>query len=158
MQRHEHHQDEVDERFDALLARCWDEYLVKQETFSSLIGRYKTWHYEHETCTLTLRGLWKSRSFRYTPIATYLPDSENWCWAWANDALPELARSKGQRIKALAEETQYQIFAAPWFEAEAEEVDQFCALALYAVQGIGVFKSKDEIPWTYLAVERDPSG
>lgn len=153
MQRHEHHRDEVDERFDALLAKCWDDYLVKQEAFSSLIAKYKTWIYDHETCTLTLKGRWKQRTFRYTPIATYLPDSENWCWAWANDALPALAREKALRIRALAEETQYQIFASPWFEAPVDDLDEFCALALHAVQGVGVFKVKDAVPWLYLAVE-----
>lgn len=153
MQRHEHHHDEVDERFDALLAKSWDEYLRKQDEFSALIAGYKKWHYDHETCTLTLKGFLRRLEFKYTPIGTYLPDTENWCWSWANDVVPEFARNKALKIKALAEETQYQIFASPWFDLRVDEIDEFCALALYAVNGRGVFKVKNGLPWSYLAVE-----
>ena len=152
MQRHDHHQDDVDQRFDALLTKCWKDYLSKQEAFTALISRFRTWNYSHETCILTLQGRWKRQTFDYTPIGTYLPDSQNWCWAWANDALPALAREKSLSIKSLAEQTQYAIFASPWFELPMEEIDEFCALALHAVDGIGIFKAKDESPWTYLAV------
>lgn len=153
MQRHDHHHDEVDERFDALLARSWDDYLRKQEEFSALIAPYKKWHYDHQTCTLTFKSFWKRLDFSYTPIGTYLPDSENWCWAWANDVLPEFARNKSLKIRSLAEETQYQIFASPWFELKLEEIDEFCALALYAVGGRGVFKVKNHVPWIFFVVE-----
>jgi hypothetical protein len=153
MQRHEHHQDEVDQRFDELFAQCWEEYLGKQEAFATLLAQFRRWQYDHETCTLTLKSLLKRRSFQYTPIGTYLPESRNWCWAWANDALPELARKKSLKIKSLADETQYQIFASPWFELPVDEIDEFCALALHVVKGIGIFKSKGGSPWAFLAVE-----
>jgi hypothetical protein len=91
--------------------------------------------------------------YSVTPIATYLPEEEEWAWAWANDAFPSRSRRKSARIKELSLKTGYNVFATPCFRASATDIDELCALALQELDGLAVFKVKDQKPWSLYVVE-----
>lgn len=154
MHRHTEHQDSIDEQFDALLRKALQEYIQKQEAFTQVIASFSSWSLSEDTATLSFTGASvETRSFRVTPICSYLPESENLAWAWANDAFSESARSRSAKIRELTAKTGYQIFEIPHFRANANDIDELCALALQALGGVAVFKAKGETPWVYYVVE-----
>ena len=153
MRRHEGHSDAVDEAFDQLLQMAVREYSEKQKAMEPQLSRFSQWHVDLEARMLTLSKGVDAQTLSITPIATYLPASRNWLWAWANDQIPEKARHKSAQLKRLTDKTQYRIFVSPSFEATTEEVDELCALALNELMGKAVFKAKDTEPWLFLVID-----
>jgi hypothetical protein len=153
--RCEEHNDEVDRAFDALLERCMADYRNMQDALGAELSGHARWHYDFDCCTLAFSGgTMAPRTLPITPIATYLPSVRNWCWAWANDALPPLAREKAVRIKDLARKTQYRVFEIPSVDIACEEIDELCALALHELGGRGVFKVKEDDPWKFMVIDK----
>jgi hypothetical protein len=156
MNRCSSHNDEWDERFDALLQSALNTYESRQLKFNADIKDYKSWNYELESCQLTLRGDGiTSKSFNLIPIATYSPSKQNWMWIWANDSFPSRACEKSARLKLLADKTKYRIFVSPIFNVTLHEIDELCALSLQELNGRGIFKVKQEDPWIFFVVEDD---
>jgi len=154
MHRHKEHGDSLDGQFDALLQRALEAYRLKQDAFGALVAQFGQWNIDNEQRTLKFSGAeGQSCTYSVTPIATYLPEEEDWAWAWANDAFPSLSRRKSFRIKELSAKTGYQVFATPYFRASAADVDELCALALQELNGLAVFKVKGQEPWNLYVVE-----
>ena len=153
MRRHERHTDAVDQAFDQLLQIAVREYSEKQKAMERQLARFSQWHVDLEAPRLTLSKGSDAHTLSITPIATYLPDSSNWLWAWANDQIPETARHKSAQLKRLTDKTQYRIFVSPSFEVTGDEVDELCALALNELMGRAVFKAKDNEPWLFLVID-----
>lgn len=154
MHRHSEHHDSADKSFDALLQESLSEYAQKQEAFTETIAPFNSWHIDEEAASLSLTGDGKQdASFQLTPIGTYLPESESFAWAWANEAFPESSRHKASRITELIGRTGYRIFEVPQFLATATDIDELCALALHVLNGSAVFKTKSNVPWVFYVVE-----
>jgi hypothetical protein len=152
MKRHSHHSDNVDREFDALLASALNSYIAKQDELSGYIQKFESWNYDLEHCIFEFRGAITER-FNLIPIGTFLPSKMNWCWAWANDVFPPLARNRSAVIKKLAQKTKCKIFGTPFFDITLNEIDELCALALLETGGRFVFKIKDAEPWLVLALK-----
>lgn len=152
MHRHADHKDSFDESFDLLLREALDAYASKQDTFKREIAPFDAWQIDEDSGTLSMTGPACSTSFPITPIGTYLPESESFCWAWANDAFPEASRQGASRIKSMSDRTGYGIFERAQFRASGAELDELCALALLALQGTAVFKQKSDTPWVFYVV------
>jgi len=154
MHRHKDHKDSLDAEFDALLQRALEAYRLKQDAFGAVVAQFGQWNIDNEQSTLEFSGAeGQSCIYSVTPIATYLPEEEDWAWAWANDAFPSLSRSKSSRVKELSPKTGYQVFATPHFRASAVDIDELCALALQELNGLAVFKVKDQEQWSLYVVE-----
>ncbi|MBS2027085.1 MAG: hypothetical protein JST54_04195 [Deltaproteobacteria bacterium] len=150
MQRHHDHNDPIDDAFDALLAKAMAAYVAKQARLTDAEG---AWHYDLVTGAFRLGA----DAYGFTPIATYVPERSSWLWGWANDAFPPLARERSARLKRLAQKTHYQIFNTAGFAVRREEIDELCALALHELEGLFVFKAKDQSPWMFLVIEEQSS-
>jgi hypothetical protein len=153
MRRHERHTDAVDKAFDQLLEIAVREYSEKQKAMEPQLAKFSQWHVDLEAPKLTLSKGRDAQTLPITPIATYLPASSNWLWAWANDEIPESARHKSAQLKRLTDKTQYRIFVSPSFEVTAGEIDELCALALNELAGKAVFKAKNNEPWLFLVID-----
>ena len=154
MQRHPHHQDPLDAQYDRLSRSALDAYRAKQAAFTRVLARFSQWSIDHEPMHLHFTGTeGQAQTFQITPIGTYLPAQEDWAWAWGNDAFPEACRNSASRIKGLREMTGYGIFETPHFRTSLNEVDALCAFSLQVLNGMAVFKVKDETPWVYYVVE-----
>jgi hypothetical protein len=154
MYRHKNHRDSLDAEFDALLLRALESYRLKQDAFEVVVTRFSQWSIDDEQGTLEFSAAGgQSSIYSVTPVATYLPEQEDWAWAWANDAFPSLSRSKSARIKELSLKTEYKIFTTPYFRASTTDIDELCALALQELNGLAVFKIKNQEPWSFYVVE-----
>lgn len=149
MHLHRHHQDTTDARFADLLRIAMDGYRARQEAFSQAIAGFSAWSIDEETATLTLTGDGDQATCVYqaTPIVTYLPALESLAWAWANDVFPVLSRNRAAQVRELAVETGYQVFDTPQLRATPSDMDELCVLALHHLQGLAVFKTKNQEPW-----------
>jgi len=154
MRRHSHHNDPIDRAFDDLLAAALCDYRQKQEKLAAELAILSRWQWDLEACTIAFEGDGiEARTYAMTPIATYVPSTSNWHWAWGNTVIPEAARVRSARLRAIAEKTQYRIFDSPVFKATLEETDELCAMALRELGGRGVFKDKEGEPWLLLGLE-----
>ena len=154
MHRHSEHTDSVDAAFDVLLRESLGDYAKKQEVFTKATSPFNSWHIDEEDASLSLMGDGnRSAKFLLTPIGTYLPEIEDFAWAWATEAFSETSRNKACRIKELTEITGYGIFEMPHFRATATDIDELCALALHVLGGAAVFKTKNDVPWVFYVVE-----
>ena len=154
MHRHKDHKDSLDAEFDALLQQALEAYRLKQDAFGMVVARFNQWNLDNEQSALEFSGVeGESCVYSVTPIATYLPEEEDWAWVWANDAFPSRARRKSARIKELSLKAGYNVFATPCFRASATDIDELCALALQELDGLAVFKVKDQKPWSLYVVE-----
>lgn len=149
MHLHRHHQDPIDARFAALLRVAMDGYRARQAAFSEAIAGFSAWNIDEEAATLTLTGDdgRMTRVYQATPIVTYLPALESLAWVWANDVFPALSRNRAAQVRELAAQTGYQVFETPQLRASPSDMDELCALALHHLQGIAVFKTKNQEPW-----------
>lgn len=155
MHRHATHLGPIDDAFDRLSEHALAALRKKQTAFGEEVAEYPVWNIDTDQCTLAFsRSSGDSLQFRITPIATYLATSENWAWAWANDAFPDEPRSRSARLRMLSAKTGYGVFESPSFRVAANEIDELCALALYQLEGVAVFKIKDREPWFLCVVER----
>jgi hypothetical protein len=144
----------VDDAFDAILRKSLSEYTQKQDAFAEAIAPFSAWHIDEETATLSFTGSdEKTAHYQLIPIGTYLPESQSFAWAWANDTFPESSRRKASQIKGLTARTGYRVFEVPQLPANATDIDELCALALQAFNGTAVFKVKSSIPWVFYSVE-----
>ncbi|WP_431260694.1 DUF6882 domain-containing protein [Roseateles chitinivorans] len=152
MHRHADPKDSIDESFDLLLRQALDEYASKQDAFKQAIAPFDAWLIDEDLATLSMTGAGRAATFPLIPIGTYLPESESFCWAWANDAFPDASRANASRIKAMGDRTGYGIFERAQFRARGTDLDELCALALLALEGTAVFKQKNDSPWVFYAV------
>jgi len=151
---HETHRDPLDTQFAALLEKALEAYRSKQQAFAAAIKSFERWHIDAEMCHLQFsNSKGQTKTFAITPIATYLPEPEDWVWAWANDAFPVLSGIKSARVKALSLKTGYKIFEAACIRASLSDIDELCALALHELNGLAIFKIKDQSPWCFHVVE-----
>lgn len=154
MQTHETNRDIVDVAYDQLFEKAFASFRAKQIAFSERLADYSSWNLNEDECTISfLRPNGDSLGYRLTPIATYLHTLENWAWAWANDAFSAESRTRSARLKTLSIVTEHKIFETPSFQVEAQRVDELCALALHQLDGIAVFKVKDDDPWFFYVLE-----
>jgi len=154
MHRHTSHPDSIDQAFDLLLADAADAYARKQALFQARIASFTSWNINEASDALTFTGESQpSLTVQITPVATYLVAKNEWAWAWANDGFPAPCRDKAARIKELSDKTGYKIFQVPFFNANARDIDELCALALSELHGSAIFKIKDQEPWCFYVVE-----
>ena len=154
MKRHHHHHDAIDEAFDSFLESAFAEYIEKQERFRRRTSLFPRWHIDTASLTLTFEGHGsESLVTSFVPVGTYLPDSESWAWAWANDAWPTVAREKAAALKQLTQRTQYEIFSTAFFRATLDDIDELCSLSVKQLDASAIFKIKDEEPWVFVAVQ-----
>ena len=148
--------DATDRAFDALLAGCTQVYAAQQAKLAATLSAYTQWSVNEDMSELQLTpadAAHAVRHFRAVPVCTYLPDAQDFAWAWANDSLFTAAqREATQALQSLADVTGYGIFRRPHFGATPQELDQLCALALHQLQGLGVFKIKSQSPWICLVL------
>src|SRR5262245_43881332 len=98
MRRHGTHRDAVDEAFDGLLRDALSEYGRKQKAFAERTREFSRWRIDTEALTLVFEhDEGGNLAFGIVPVATYLPGTGNWAWAWANDAFSGPAREKASR-------------------------------------------------------------
>lgn len=153
MKRHSEHQDASDGAFDALLASALSRFQAKQQNFLERLAGFESWSIEDEESTLVFASSGgEAERFRIVPVGSYLPDEEDWAWAWAEDAFSDACRREAARMKELSDQTGYPVFSLPSFKADREDVSQICALALHQFDGIGIFNVKSHTPWTYYVV------
>lgn len=138
MKRCDKHNDEIDRRFDALRALCLDELEQKQKSFVQETSRVTKWHYDLDQCTLTLRKWFSRKTYDIMPIGIYVPEAEEWCWAWANDAFPATAIKKAEALRELYAQTNYNIFDSALWTVRITEVDELCAIALHHLNARGL--------------------
>ena len=148
--------DATDRAFDALLAHSMQVYAAQQSKMAATMAAYTQWTVNDDMSELQLTpadGAHATRRFRSVPVCTYLPEAQDFAWAWANDSLFTAAqREAAQALQSLADVTGYSIFRRPHFGATPQELDQLCALALHQLQGLGVFKIKSQLPWICLVL------
>jgi len=154
MHRHTSHRDSIDQAFDQLVADAVDTHARKQALFQARIASFTSWNINEASDALTFAGeAQQPLTVRITPVATYLVAKKEWAWAWANDGFTAPSRSKAARIKNLSDKTGYKIFQVPFFNANAQDIDELCALALSELHGSAIFKIKDQEPWCFYVVE-----
>lgn len=148
--------DATDRAFDALLDQAMQVYAAQQAKLAATLSAYTQWAVNDDMSELQLTpadGAHTTHRFRSVPVCTYLPDAQDFAWAWANDSLFTAAqREVAQALQALADVTGYGIFRTPHFGATPQELDQLCALALHQLKGLGVFKIKSQSPWICLVL------
>ena len=149
------HHDAHDHQFAQLLNSALKDYGSKQAAFSQRLAQFRQWHIDECQCTLTLSAEHgASQCFALTPIASYLPQQQDWAWVWANDAWSALARERSLQIQQLLTPTGYQIFSTAHFKASLQDMDELCALALQAIDGQAIFKTKSSEPWCLYVVQK----
>ena len=148
--------DATDRAFDARLDQAMQVYAAQQANLSAVLSTYTQWAVNDDMSELQLTPADSAhavRHFRSVPVCTYLPEAQDFVWAWANDSLFTAAQRKAaQALQSLADVTGYGIFRRSHFGATPQELDQLCALALHQLQGLGVFKIKSQSPWICLVL------
>jgi hypothetical protein len=154
--RHSDGADSTDVSFDARLARAMDELHRKQASFAKRVEAHPQWQVDESDSVLTLTGLDKSQlEFAIFPLATYLPNKQNFAWAWTNDRFPLAVRDKAAVAKDLSSVTGYTVFLQPSLRATPEEVDELASMVLEHVQGVALWKIKDEDIWHVYIIEKE---
>ena len=152
MQRHTA-TDAKDDSFDSLIAAALRDYAQKQAEFQRQIRAFSRWDFNDKGNMLSLTGhAGPPLVLHATPVGTDMPGVEQWAWAWANKRFGEPSREESARLKSLTGTTGYSIFEVPFFNAPVQDVDQLCALALQELDGMAIFKVKDQEPWCYYVV------
>ena len=142
-----------DDEFFAFLALCREELATKQPAFQRRVEGFSGWQYDMADETLVLGGV----VFGMTPIGSYSAEYGTWLWAWANEDFPEIAHAASARIQSLYEVTGFRVFLNPGIEASADDAEAFAALAVHALDAIGIFRCPSDGPLLYLAVhEQEP--
>jgi hypothetical protein len=144
----------TDAAFAAFVARCRAELAEKQTKFQRRIEGSSTWSYDLQRGELRVGAV----PFPIAPIGTLNASYGTWLWAWwANDSLPEVARTRALGIQALQTTTGFQVFVIQGLPTSPGEANDLTALAVHQLGAVGVFR----VPWTeatlFLAVF-DPLG
>ena len=137
-----------DDEFFAFLAVCREELATKQAAFRRRIESASGWQYDMAEETLVLGDI----VFGMTPIGSYSAEYGTWLWAWANDDFPEIARAASARIQTLHEITGFRVFLNEGIEASPDDAEAFAALAVHALDAIGIYRCPSDGPLLYLAV------
>lgn len=125
-----------DAEFASFLGVCRSELAAMQSEFQKRISGGGRWFYDLADCTLQIG----SQSFPITPIGTYSAERQSWLWAWANDEFPATARAASRRIQLLHTITGFRIFVNPGTGASSSDADNFAAMAVHCIGGIGLFR------------------
>src|SRR5262245_40690031 len=138
-----------DEQFHAFVTACREELAQKQSQFRARIESAGRWWCELEIATISF----DERQFPITVVGSQSPQDQTWLWAWANECLPERARTASQRLQALFTRTGFRVFLDPGLPASAEDAQDLTALAVHELEAIGFYRCpSDDGPTLYLAV------
>lgn len=91
---------------------------------------------------------------RAIPIATYDPNSHDWCWAWSQADLPAPRRQEAMAIQNLAARTGLQLFKAKQFSADDDLVWELTALACEQLQAQGCYRLAQDNHYLMLALHQ----
>jgi hypothetical protein len=147
-----------EEQFEVFITDCAQALQAKQALLQSQFGldRFSRWQLEQDSsvlCFLTQDGREQLR-FRVTPIGTYASAQETWKWAWANAKLPQTARERAERLKALREQTDYDCFAdGEAFTADDTMAWELAAAAVASLNAVGCYRAPNRDTWLFLALE-----
>jgi hypothetical protein len=141
----------TDDEFATFLEACRAELHAKQATFVERTKDAGKWAYDLETEQLTL-GV---ETFGIVAVGTFSPSHESWLWAWANEDYPAGARKAAAEIQRLQALTGFRIFTSPGCPASSQDAQDFTALAIHLLGGIGLYRipsQREDGPTLYLAV------
>ncbi len=130
----------------AQLARAREAFDAKQARFSQEVAAYPRWQFDDDGSVLRFFGDdGASRAYRAIPIGTWLPDAQDWAWAWANDAFPEASRLSAEAFKSFEDLTGQDRFTRPHFHAHAQDVGELCLLAILHLDAHAQFRTMGEL-------------
>jgi hypothetical protein len=138
-----------DAEFNAFVGACQQELEQKQIAFQARISGAGRWAYEMADGTLTIGDTF----YPMVPIGTFSRTYQSWLWAWANEDFPARTRETSCQLQALHQITGFRIFLKLGFPAAANDVNEFLALAVHQLGGIGFFRCESDGPTLYLAVQ-----
>ena len=142
-----------DAEFNAFIAACQQELDQKQSAFQARISGAGLWAYEMADGTMKIGDT----CYPMVPIGTFSRTYQSWLWAWANEEFPARARETSWQLQLLHQITGFRIFLKPGFPAAANDVNEFLALAVHQLGGIGFFRCESDGPTLYLAVQEPGS-
>lgn len=137
-----------DEEFFAFLDVCRRELATKQLLFQQRIAGCDRWFYDLADNSLTMGHL----RFAITAIGTWSPEYQTWLWAWANPDYPTIARDASRKLQSLFDTTGFRVFVTEGIDASSTDAQDFAALAIHQLDGIGFFRCPSKGPTLYLAV------
>jgi hypothetical protein len=135
-----------DEVFAAFLNACRDELIEKQHRFEKRIAGSGRWHYDYGSLVVG------AQRFPMIPIGTHSSVHKTWMWAWANDQFPSAARDASRQFQMLHVVTGFQVFLDGGIRASTVDAQDFSALAIHQVGGIGMFSTTSDGLALFLAV------
>jgi hypothetical protein len=140
--------------------RCFSALGGKQKVLQKKYGLTGKDHYELDLDNRTLcfeKDGKVTSCFNCIVIGSLAPVSKNWLWGWANESLNQPMRDKGAALKALYDETGFDLFRTGTFKADSGLAGELSALAVHHLGAEGLYKvpggkDQDQDVVVYLAL------
>ncbi|MDC7223591.1 MAG: hypothetical protein PQJ60_07595 [Spirochaetales bacterium] len=133
----------TEKELQAYADRCSDELEDKQKELQKkyeLTGR-NSYELDWERMVLRIEtGPEVFREFAVILIGSLAPVSKNWLWAWANESLDSAVRDRSARLKALYDETGFDLFRTGTFKADGNLAREISALAVHHLGAAGLYR------------------
>ena len=130
-------------------------YCHSFESFSKEIDEYSKWFYSLDNLTIDFSNETKSASYSIIPVGTYSKEYGTFLWGWANKGWSENTKNAAIVLKELHNEFGFNAFLQEGFSCKEEELDEILSLSLYGLNGMTIFKIKDEDPWLFLCIVKN---
>ncbi|GAA5218506.1 DUF6882 domain-containing protein [Corallincola platygyrae] len=134
------------------------EYLQEvQESFMKTygIGNYERWDWYQETGKLVFSQDGEPVvECDVDFVGTVSTRSDTWMWAWANDSLTDVIKTRSKSVRELGEESNYlKLACALW---PADEVDgwEMAGIMAKLTNAIGAYRTPGENGFSYMVVSK----
>ncbi|MBQ8998554.1 MAG: hypothetical protein IJ086_07705 [Clostridium sp.] len=147
----------TEKEFQEFLNACCNETQDKQK---KLIAEYNLKDYTKYIFHQTDKSLefknevGQTLIFDIACIGSWDYKEKVWVWAWANDNLSEAIREESIQLKALADQTGYQIFEKEGFDCEEIVARDLAYIGVHALNGIGVYRITAEDNYLFLVLKQ----
>lgn len=142
---------DLEQKIDGIFQSYCDSF----ESFSKEVGEYNKWFYSLDNLTIDFSNESKSASYSIIPIGTYSVEYGTFLWGWANKGWGENTQNVAKVLKELHNEFGINAFLQEGFRCKEEELDEILSLSLYGLNGMTIFKIKDEDPWLFLCIVKN---
>lgn len=147
----------TENEFDTLLASCMAELDRRQAVLEAQynVSKMNRWSLDHHSGLLDFfdaAGIHRLR-FPTTPIGTWASRQETWKWAWANTHIDADWRHKAAPLKALAAQTDFELFQeADTLAADESMAWELTAIAVRHLGAQGCYRAPNHDTYLFLAL------
>ncbi|UYZ60386.1 DUF6882 domain-containing protein [Hymenobacter latericus] len=134
--------------------QCLHDLQLLQEQFITDydINSYENWFYDNVTGLLTFSTGEEEINFRFVLAGTYSRNTNTWQWAWDKESVFSKGEEEIEAIKDFGEQAAFDKLITGYFESSEEEAWQLSAIAVYLLNGIGIYRPVCEHLLSFLVV------